>query len=112
MYNRSGFAEVPSNETINLRSMELVVFRCSHMSSEAIIVWLVNGSLGLYCPDITTGSISENGTPVYTLIIPARSEYNGTEVVCVAVFTDGSPTETTPPATLIITGLIMMTQTQ
>ena len=76
------------------------VHRCCHTSQEAIIGWRVNGSSPRLFPDITSGSIIENGTLVYTLTIPARSEYNGTEVQCVAAFFDGSPTELTPPATV------------
>ena len=77
------------------------VHRCRHTSQEAIIGWRVNASSPGLFPDITTGSINENGALVYTLTIPARSEYNGTVVVCVALFTDGTPPESTPPATVI-----------
>ena len=81
------------------------IFRCHHMSPEIVVIaWSVNGSLISVFPDITTGFVNENGTQVYTLIIPVRSEYNGTEVVCIALFMDGSPTEATLPAKLIITG--------
>ena len=105
--NFLGFAEVPSSEVIEVGGLPqaAAVFRCRHTSVETFIFWRVNGSAVGLLPDITTGSISENGAVVYTLTIPARSEYNGTEVVCVAAFLDGSPTESTPPATLqIITG--------
>ena len=80
---------------------KLCVYRCRHSSSEAIIGWTVNGSsVGLF-PDIISGSIRENGTLVYTLIIPARSEYSETNVVCMAFFSNGS-FERTLPATLTI----------
>ena len=105
-----GFAEVPFNEIINLGSVEQVVLRCRHTSSEAIIGWRVNGSTIGRFPDIISGSVNENGAVIYTLTIPARSEYNGTVVVCIAIFMDGNPTESTPPAILTITGLIMLTQ--
>ena len=76
------------------------------MSSEAGITWRVNGSLitnGQF-PDIRSGSINENDTKVYTLTIPAELQYNGTEVVCVAVFYDGlTPAEVTPAATILFT---------
>lgn len=109
-----GFAEVPSNEIyiINLGSVKQVVFRCRHTSSEAIIGWRVNGSSVVQFPNISSGSINENGNVVYTLTIPTRSKYNGTMVVCVAHFIDGNPPESTPPATLTITGLIMIIQVQ
>ena len=88
-------------------SITSAVHRCRHTSREAIIGWRVNGSLLGQFPDITTGSINENGALVYTLTIPARSEYNGTVVVCVALFTDGTPSESTPPATVIFSAGVL-----
>ena len=83
------------------------VFKCQHQSLEAIIGWRVNGLPDRRFSDIVPGFITENATLVPTLTIPAKSKYNGTEVECVAVYTDGSPTEVTPPALLtIIEGLI------
>ena len=38
---------------------------------------------------------------VFTLTITARPDYNGTEVVCVAIFDDGNPKEQTEPALLL-----------
>ena len=107
-----GFAEIPTSEMIELDGVEQAVCRCRHRSPDAIIGWRVNGSsLGQF-PDITTGSINENGSLVYTLTIPARSDYSGMVVVCLALFTDGSPTESTPPATVIFTtGLSKYTKT-
>ena len=101
------FAEIPTSEMIELEDVEqIVVCRCRHMSTEAVIGWRVNGLPSGQFPDITTGSIDENGARVHTLTIPARSEYNGTQVVCVAAFLDGSLPESTPPAILVfITGL-------
>ena len=98
-----GFVEVPSNETVNLGSVEHVVFRCRHTSSEATISWRVNGLPVGQFPDIRTVSVSENGNIVDTLTIPAELEYNGTVVECLAIFIDGSPTERTPAATIIFT---------
>ena len=95
---------MPSNVTLPIRSQTEAVFRCQHQSAD-VISWRVNGSSVRQFPDITTGSINENGAIVYTLTIPARSEYNGTEVVCLALFIDGSPSEVTPTVILnIITG--------
>ena len=98
-----GFAESPSSEIIELGSKIQVVCRCRHMSSEAVIGWRVNGSSVGQFPNIEIGSVIENGTRVYTLTIPVTLKYNMTEVVCVAIFTDGSTPESTPPATLIFT---------
>ena len=85
------------------------IFRCRHMSLEATIVWIVNGSSLEQFPDIlsSTNTVTDDsGTEVYTLTIPARSEYSEIEVVCVAFFFDTLP-ESTPPVMLIITGLML-----
>ena len=76
-------------------------FRCRHMSSNAFIFWRVNGLPSRDFPDIRSGSVNENDNIVHTLTVPAEPQYNGTEVVCFAVFLDGSPTEMTPAATII-----------
>ena len=96
------FAEYPSNITLLLEFEVEGVFRCQHGLLDREISWRVNGSLIGQFPDITQNSISENGTIRDTLIIPARSEYNGTEVVCLAVSADGSIREESPPAKLFV----------
>ena len=97
------FAEDPVNITLLLGSVkEVAVFRCQHHSPDPYISWRVNGTSIRHFPDIIEGSIRENGTEVTnTLTIPARSEYNGTEVVCLAFSDDGSREET-PPAKLYV----------
>ena len=77
------------------------MFRCRHLTADAIS-WTVNGlSRRDFPEDIVPGSTNDHdGTLVYTLTIPARSEYNGTEVECVAFFRDGS--QSTPPVTLTL----------
>ena len=97
----SEFVEVPSNVTVELGTPPPPL-RCHHTSLEALITWRVNGSLVGQFSDIRSGSINENGNIVYTLTIPAELQYNGTEVVCLAVFLDGSPTERTPAATILL----------
>ena len=100
------FAEYPVNVSLLIGSETKAVFRCRHDQS-AFIAWRVNDSSLEQFPNITTSSVSENGARVSILTIPARSEYNGTEVVCVAVFLGGSPPEITPPAVLtIVAGLL------
>ena len=95
------FAEVPSNMIVELGTPPPPL-RCRHTASEAIITWRVNGlPLGQFS-DIISGSVNENGNRVDTLTIPAELQYNGTEVVCVAVFLDGSPTERTLTATILL----------
>ena len=75
------------------------VFQCQHSEADAIS-WRVNGQSVREFPNITVVSIS---TLTSTLTIPVRAEYNGTEVVCVALFFGGSEEETLP-ATLTIIG--------
>ncbi len=104
------FIEIPSPVTIEVENgVEMdAVFRCRHQRVDAQIGWLINGSSSRLYPDIADGFIIEsNGTRVDTLTIPAIPEYNGTEVVCVATFFDGSPREVTPPANLIIIGMLV-----
>ena len=99
------FIEIPSSVTIEAEnSMEMdAVFRCRHQRIEAGISWLINGSSSRLNHDVVDGFIPDsNDTRTETLTIPAIPEYNGTEVVCVAIFFDGSPREVTPPAILII----------
>ena len=105
----TGFAEQPSPMLLKLGREDKAVFRCRHLSSEAIIGWRVNGSPpghGQFSI-VTPSSVSENSNLVYTLTIPARIEYNGTEVVCLAISLDGPlDLESTPPVALVIrTGL-------
>ena len=52
-------------------------------------------------PDIIPTTTFDNGSPVGTLIVMGRPEYNGTMVVCVARFDDGRPDEQTEPAVLL-----------
>ena len=92
----------PTNVTLLLESEGEGVFKCCHRSLDHDINWRVNGSVvGRFVNIITQGSISDNGSFVHTLTIPARSEYNGTEVVCQASL-DGSMSERTPTAKLLV----------
>ena len=81
--------------------MESAKFHCRYWNSNTRIAWKVNDLSMSQFPDITTGSLIENGNKVNTLTIPVRSEYNGTEVVCLALFQNGSYEETLP-ATMTI----------
>ena len=96
------FIESPSNISVLLGFETEAVFRCRHSTANAIS-WRVDGSPVQEFPNITI-SLSNQ---LYTLTIPAMLKYNGTEVVCVALFIGGSHLdEDTPPATLtIIEGL-------
>ena len=81
---------------------ENAVFRCRHTSLDVNIVWTVNGSSPNRFPDITVTSVNENNVRVDMLTIPARSEFTEIEVVCIATFVDGSPSQITDPVKLII----------
>ena len=103
LYVHVEFTESPSNISVLLGFETEAVFRCRHSTADAIS-WKVNGLPVQEFPNITISLSSQ----LYTLTIPARLEYNGTEVVCVALFIGGSlPDEETTPATLtIIAGLV------
>ena len=96
------FVEVPTSISVEIGN-EPAVFRCCHLSLNAIIGWRVNNLSFRQFPSISRGSVNENGTSVETLIIPARLEYNGTEVECVA-FSGGSQAVMTEPAILTLIG--------
>ena len=98
------FAEFPLAVTVSENQEAL--FRCRHERADAFINWQINGLPSTQYPDVVPVSIVEsNGTIIVpTLTIPAKPTYNGLEIVCLAIFIDGSPTETTLPVTLTITG--------
>ena len=92
----------PTNITLLLVSEDEGIFKCRHHSLDRDIIWRVNGSTVRHFANIILpGSISENGSLIDTLTIPARPEYNGTEVVCLASI-DGSMSERTPTAKLFV----------
>ena len=76
------------------------MFRCQHQSLHAVITWRVNGSLVDLFPNATQDNSGNTGSLTITSI---QAEYNGTEVVCVAIFLDiNTPREETPPVTLTV----------
>ena len=99
------FIEIPTSVTIEVENgVEMdAMFRCRHQRVDAVISWQINGSSSRLNHDVVDSFIRQsNGTIVDTLTIPAIPEYNGTEVVCVATFFDGSPSEVTPPANFTV----------
>ena len=76
-------------------------FRCRHQSIEAVIVWRVNGSSVRQFPGVHVYTTTTDGIVDSVLIISVTIENSQTEVVCRALF-DGSPTENTPPAKLVV----------
>ena len=60
-------------------------FRCRHQSTDAIIIWRVNGSSASEFPGAVAVTVFNEGN----LTIPAIPENDGIEVVCLALFTDG-----------------------
>ena len=84
-------------------SDEEAVFRCSHESVGVGILWLIDGTFfqNGQLSGVMTAFVNESGTIVHTLSIPARSEYNGMEVECIANFVNALP-ERTPPVILIL----------
>ena len=93
----AAFLEIPMSQTVSLG--EMAEFRCRHDTAD-FIGWKVNGSLISQAnppPDITLEFISGGSK----LTIIGRLEYNGTEVVGVAIFYSSFPSEeTNPPAIL------------
>ena len=91
------FIEIPKSQSISVG--ETAEFRCRH-NTTIVIRWRKNGKLisdSNLPPDITPGYISGGSK----LTIVGRLEYDGTEVVCVAMFDDESPDElSNPPAVL------------
>lgn len=88
------------------------MFRCGHRSAHAQINWIINDTQVHNFTDIKHGSsrLDGSGAIVYTLTVPARPVYNAIEVVCLAFFADGSPTETTPPVNLTIMTNVLTNQ--
>ena len=78
------------------------IFRCHHPSNKSNVVWLIDDSPSDNFPEVM--SDVESGTLFHTLIIPATSRYNGSKIVCLAFFTDGSPTDISPPVMFTIKG--------
>ena len=103
------FIEIPSPVTIEVENgVEIdAVFRRRHQRIDAVISWLINGSFsGLYLDVLDAFIQDSNGTCVDTLTIPAIPEYSGTEVVCEAIIFESLRREVTPPADLIIMGMV------
>ena len=102
------FIETPSSQLICEPNGE-AVFRCGHRSAQAQINWIIDGIPVQNFTDIKRGSSRIDGSSaiVYTLTVPARPEYNGIEVVCLAFFADGSSPERTPPVNLTIMATIL-----
>ena len=84
------FTTVPSSLTIAVG--EEAVFQCHYPG--ATINWRINGTAVVSSLSITVTSSGEQ--PFDTLTITARPEYNGTEVVCVALLPDFSIQQTSP----------------
>ena len=97
---RIEFAEYPSNVTVNAGSEDGAVFRCRHTSINAFISWLIDGLPSNNDPNVLPVPINESGIIVNALTVPATSEYNGTQVVCVAFTSNGR--EETPPVMLTV----------
>ena len=82
------------------------VFRCQHPTAD-IIRWRVNRSL-ISQRNSSAGLVTGRDDNGNTLTVTARQQYNGSEVVCVAQFDDGSPDEVSGVAILQgIKGYIM-----
>ena len=85
-------------------------FYCQHLTSDNIS-WRVNGiSLNMINSQNIRSSSSnqQNGGKIYSLLITGNEtllEFNHSTIECIAVFFDGSPSQFTPPVTLLVQGL-------
>ena len=96
----TGFTTVPSSVVVGVR--EEAVFMCRYPG--ASINWRINGSgPSSYSSDSITVDNSADGQRSDTLRITALPEYNGTEVVCVALLSDFT-VQRSVPAHLIVDG--------
>ena len=86
-----------------------MTFYCRHQITN-LIDWRVNHTLlSLVPPSDVTPSMrrDEDGAIVNTLTISAHLEYNGSAVECEAVFRDGSQSEVSASALLLVEGKCM-----
>ena len=96
-YCVAAFLEIPTSQTVSLG--EMAEFRCRHDTAD-FVAWRFNGSFinKDNCPPNISTEVIDSGSK---LTIIGRHEYNGTEVVGVAIFyTPSPPDETNPPAIL------------
>lgn len=80
------------------------VFTCQHDTAD-IVSWEVNGSSYLDVNIIISTHPLPHGAPLHKLNITDFRESNLTVVVCLALFLDGSATQLTEPAFLILQGI-------
>ena len=95
-YVAVNFTQVPSSQEVFVD--ELAEFHCRHPTA-IFMTWAINGSASTLSDIVSSTTIGDDGSLMGTLTIPARLEYNGTEVQCVAVI-DGSRLEQSPVALL------------
>ena len=105
----AGFDLVPSPLTVAVEQ-GVATFQCQHSLASAI-GWRLNGILlnTENFQNISTAStLGPNGVSTHILLIGTLLEYNGTTIECVATYFDGSLPMFTPPALLLIQGMIIM----
>ena len=86
----------------------IAVFFCQHDTAQ-IITWQVNETMlsNIDASNITAcTSPIPNGPLLHTLKIPSERQYNNTEIVCLALFLDGSQTGT-PAVYLTLQGTLI-----
>ena len=88
---------------------EQAEFSCLHSTTD-VIAWKVNGTVVIDSnppPNITTGMTTDEkgNVATHTMTIVAQSNYNETEIVCVAAYVgDIMPEEETAPVILLVQG--------
>ena len=83
---------------------ENAVFYCRHPRTNIIGWFINNASLSSYT---TSDFISRANDPDHTLEITSHLLYNGSTIECSAIFFDGRPGQTSPPAKLFIQGTLI-----
>ena len=94
------FTEIP--RTLNVTAGIQAMFRCQHSDADTL-AWRVNNRSIRQSP-LRGLSQSQDRS---TLTIIALPEYNGTLVECLALYFDGSPPDSAPPAYLIVEGRVV-----
>lgn len=84
---------------------QVAVFRCQYPTAD-LIAWRVNETqVSVFNPPRAPGiTIDTTSDTISVLTIVAQFNYNETEVVCIAAFTDGRMSNETTPVHLLIQG--------
>ena len=103
MSTAENFELTPSPLTVAIEQGR-AVFKCQHSLCD-FVNWVVNKTSSDKLPNVTESIQNEGNILTYLLSFDNLDGYNQSEIQCLAVFVDGSPTLFTEPATLLIQGI-------